>query len=293
MRYEDLDILVTLADCKSINKTAQKFLVSSVAIGKKIDSLEKEFKTSLFNRTPLGCELTDSGKIVIDYAKKINLLLDECKQKVNKAIKIRVGFSFLYDREYYYQLQSAIKLIDKKCELIPVSLDSVFHGNSIKKILSYIKTDIDLILDIEGNMLNDEYVVLPFGLIKQCLLVPKKHKLYDKKTIEIEDICDLKLLKLADGFYKTADNTVDLIKRKCKNVVFEELKDSFADIGKFCEDNNVVFLCLDSFKNIEPDERIIPLGFVEPVAFSLFYRKDSPKEILDIINEIYEAIKLE
>ncbi len=48
MRYEDLDILVTLADCKSINKTAQKFLVSSVAIGKKIDSLKKEFKTSLF-----------------------------------------------------------------------------------------------------------------------------------------------------------------------------------------------------------------------------------------------------
>ena len=293
MEYEDLGILLVLDECKSINKAANKLFMSPTGLSKKISSLEKELGTSLLNRTSTGCDLTDNGKIVLDYTKKINDLIDECMGKIkgSDVLKVRVGFSFLYDRNFFYQLQAAKKYIDKNCELMPISLDDVFIENSMDKILSYIGTDIDVLLDVEGNVLSDEYATLPFAENKIGFLVPKRHKLYNKKTIKLEDIKDLKILKLTDGFYKSADEITNYIKNNCDGVTFEELESSFISIGSYCESKNAVYLCLDSFKFIEPNEKIIPLDFVDEVPFSMIYRKDSPKELIDIINNLYKVIK--
>lgn len=293
MEYEDLGILLTLYECKSINKAANKLFMSPTGLSKKISSLEKELGTSLFKRTAMGCELTDNGKIVLDYTKKINNLIDECKDKIKSSdtFKVRIGFSFLYDRNFFYQLQAAKKYIDTNCELIPISLDDVFLEDSMEKILSHIGTDIDVLLDVEGNTLGDEYATLPFAKNRISFLVPKGHKLYNKRTIKLKDIKDLKILKLVDGFYKSADEFVEYIKKNCDDITFEELDKSLISIGNYCERKNAVYLCLDSLKSIEPNERIIPLDFVDEIPFSMIYRKDSPKELIDIISNINKIIK--
>ena len=292
MKYEDLGILLTLDECKSINKAADKLFMSPTGLSKKISSLEKELGTSLLNRTAMGCELTDNGKIVLGYTKKINDLIDECKDKIKSSdtLKVRVGFSFLYDREFFKIILAANRFIDKQYFFEPVSMDNVFYEKSVENLFSCIGNSIDMLLDIEGNRNNKEYISLPIAENRICLLVPRGHKLYKKRSIKIEDLADLKILKFADGFYESADKTVKHIKDNCKNVVFEDLTDYFDSVGTYCVNNNLVFLCIDSYRSVEPNERLIPLDFSDPIPFCMIYRKDSPKESLYIINKIYKVI---
>lgn len=293
MEYEDLGILLVLDECKSINKAANKLFMSPTGLSKKISSLEKELGTPLLNRTSTGCELTDNGKIVLDYTKKINDLIDECMGKIKGSdiLKVRVGFSFLYDREFFKAILEASKLINERCILEPVSMDNAFYEKSVENLFSCLGNSVDILLDIEGNRNKEDYISLPIAENRTCFLAPKEHKLYKKRSIKIEDVKDIKILKFGDEFYESANKASKYIKDNCKNVIFEDLNEYFESIGTYCANNDAVFLCLDSYKSVEPNERLIPLEFIDPIPFCIIYRKDSPKELIDIINNLYKVIK--
>lgn len=292
MQYEKIIDLSILEECGSVNAAAKKMFMTPSGLSKKIKALEDEFGVTLFERDCKGCKLNENGKLVLEYSRKINELIDECKRKINgeDILKIRVGFSFLYDRSLFYRIQEKSKSLDEKIELIPVPLDDVFYNGSIKDMLSIINSKVDIILDIKGNSYSEIYTALPFAENKICFLVPKGHKLYNKQSIKIEDISDLKILKLEDGIYDSADDVIDFIKKRCKNIEFEQLDDSYADIGTHCRENNLIFLCLDSYKSIEPYEKIIPLDFTNPIPFCIFYRNDSKPDLIKAVHNIYNSI---
>lgn len=292
MQYEKIIDLSILEECGSVNAAAKKMFMTPSGLSKKIKALEDEFGVTLFERDCKGCKLNENGKLVLEYSRKINELIDECKRKINgeDILKIRVGFSFLHDRSLFYRIQEKSKSLDEKIELIPVPLDDVFYNGSIKDMLSIINSKVDIILDIKGNSYSEIYTALPFAENKICFLVPKGHKLYNKQSIKTEDISDLKILKLEDGIYDSADDVIDFIKKRCKNIEFEQLDDSYADIGTHCRENNLIFLCLDSYKSIEPYEKIIPLDFTNPIPFCIFYRNDSKPDLIKAVHNIYNSI---
>lgn len=74
MRNDLYDVFLKAVECGSFSKAGKKLIISSVAVKKQIDNIEKEFNTKLFIRSPKGCTLTENGKIVynaINDAKKI------------------------------------------------------------------------------------------------------------------------------------------------------------------------------------------------------------------------------
>lgn len=95
MHIKQLVSFVTVARTKNMAQTALALNYSHSTIFGHLESLEKEYNTNLYCRTPHGIELTPKGELLLEYAKKILELYDEsCAALLDvKQSTLRVGAS--------------------------------------------------------------------------------------------------------------------------------------------------------------------------------------------------------
>ena len=79
-----LDSFICIADSGSFNKAAEKLFISSTAVIKQINSLEKHLDMQLFVRTKQGVTLTPAGQVIYRYAKPAN---KKSSPKIKKSKK--------------------------------------------------------------------------------------------------------------------------------------------------------------------------------------------------------------
>ena len=71
MNLKQLEYIVEISKCGSINKAAQNLYVAQSSLSASIRQLEKELKFDIFRRKNSGIELTSEGKILLLSAKLI------------------------------------------------------------------------------------------------------------------------------------------------------------------------------------------------------------------------------
>ncbi len=71
MDWTALHYLVTVAEAGSLSGAARKLGVSQPTIGRRIEQLEQQLNSRLFNRTPKGLELTHTGDQVLIHARQM------------------------------------------------------------------------------------------------------------------------------------------------------------------------------------------------------------------------------
>lgn len=71
-----LNTFISVIDCGSFTKAAEQLNISTTAIMKQMNTLEKHLNLKLIDRTPTGVRYTQAGKIIyrdakfiIDYSK--------------------------------------------------------------------------------------------------------------------------------------------------------------------------------------------------------------------------------
>ena len=82
MEFKDLEIFQMVAEKGTITEAAKEFSYVQSNITSRIQKLETELNTPLFNRHRRGMSLTPEGKKLLAYSKKILLLTDEMKKAV-------------------------------------------------------------------------------------------------------------------------------------------------------------------------------------------------------------------
>lgn len=165
MQIDSLKYFVEVCRAHSFYGASQKLFISQQGLSKNIAALESELDTKLFERSYNGVELTDDGRILLDYAQRIlaehdDLLGDLFESKHTKTlggVRMQLGISY-----YAAQIASSnpdyVKLLsnsayielpfDKLVEQARRSdgSDLVFldvHGPSLGKIAD----DSDLVFD--------------------------------------------------------------------------------------------------------------------------------------------------
>ena len=94
----DIDYVIAVAECGSISQAAEMLYISQPSLSRYLSSLENELGVTLFVRTTTGTELTDAGKIYVEYAKEIKRLRSAMQVELRafqraKASRIRVGMT--------------------------------------------------------------------------------------------------------------------------------------------------------------------------------------------------------
>ena len=78
MKIEYLRNFIKLVNYKSFSELARDLLISQSTISHQISQLEKAFGVPLINRSTKKFEITEAGKILLDYSQKIIDLFDSC-----------------------------------------------------------------------------------------------------------------------------------------------------------------------------------------------------------------------
>lgn len=71
MLFDDIEILLVLSKAKSLSQAANQLYMSRPGLSQKITSIEKQFGTSLINRTSTGISLTQAGKVAVKFAQNM------------------------------------------------------------------------------------------------------------------------------------------------------------------------------------------------------------------------------
>lgn len=71
MTFLQLNYIMEIYNCGSINKAAQKLFLSQSSLSSSIRELEQELGIKIFKRSNKGIELTEDGKEFITYIRPI------------------------------------------------------------------------------------------------------------------------------------------------------------------------------------------------------------------------------
>lgn len=74
MQLDDIEILMTISETKSLSQAAERLYMSRPGLSQKIANIEARYGTKLYNRTSTGVVPTAAGQIVTKFARKITTL---------------------------------------------------------------------------------------------------------------------------------------------------------------------------------------------------------------------------
>lgn len=184
--YDELKTFMTLVEVKNFTKTAEILHLSQPSVSLHIKNLEKEFQTKLFIRSPKKLQVTATGELLYDRAKKMIALYEQTKQDIleyHDCVKgtLKIGASFTIGE---YVLPSfLLSLQDDYPELH----FEVMIGNT-KEIVELVRSyeaDIGL---IEGQTNEKELAVYPFMQDELVIVASNDHPLVHKQEVCISDL---------------------------------------------------------------------------------------------------------
>ena len=89
MTLHQLKIWTTVAKQRSMTKAANELHIRQPSITQQVKLLEKEYRVKLYNVTGRGIEPTLAGRILLKYAKKTLLLVDNLEKEIRSSVKRR------------------------------------------------------------------------------------------------------------------------------------------------------------------------------------------------------------
>lgn len=91
MELRQLQMFMEVAKHKSITRAAEHLHLSQPALSKSIMALEEELGMILIIRSNKTSDLTDGGRVVLEYAQKMTALMDEMKTTLNDMTNLTRG----------------------------------------------------------------------------------------------------------------------------------------------------------------------------------------------------------
>lgn len=293
MYHPQLYIFITVADCGSFNKAAERLFLSATAVMKQMNSLETQIGVKLIERTAHGVHLTNAGeqfykdaKFIIKYSANA---VSRIRQSANDGkYVIKVGTSVLNPCKILMDLWGQIDDIyaNFKINVIPFEDDH----NNILTVIGDIGSKFDFIVGAcDSPMWLARCNFYKLGEYRECVAVSRNHPLASKTMLQLEDLHGEKLLMVEKGVSTRLDKLHDELERNHPQIQLEVT--SFYDIDVFntCERNGGVMLTLDAWAEVHPSLVTIPVDWDYTIPYGILYPlhpSDDIVQFLDLIKTV-------
>ncbi len=293
MYNRQLDVFTAVADCGSFHKAAELLFISPTAVMKQINSLEKHVGVKLIERTSQGICLTNAGQQFYEEAKYIikysSNVLNQIRKSVNHGkYVIRVGTSMLNPCKILMDLWGKADDIYSsfKISIVPFEDD---HKN-ILSVIGSLGEKFDLIVgacDAPQWLARCRFFHL--GNYKECIAVPRKHRLASKDCLRIEDLYGEKLFMTQKGVSTTLDRLHEDLEQHPQ---IQLIDTSFYDIDVFnlCEESGSTMLTLDAWADVHPSLVTIPVEWDYSIPYGILYPQNPSDGIVQFLNAMTEVM---
>ena len=199
MESKDFKYIQTVAETKNFTKAANALYISQPSLSRYIKNIEKKWDSEFFDRTSSPLEITEAGKLYLEYADQVLSLEEKLRQNLNtlkthNSEAVRIGVPFVMGEYILPKLVSfAMK---RKSGPIQIS-SSIGFTDDLIAMLQQGKIDLtiagkDVLLDsgyrVEVLTYDPVYII---GLKSSPLLQnydTKKADLKHPLTIDFQDI---------------------------------------------------------------------------------------------------------
>ncbi|MEH6941303.1 LysR family transcriptional regulator [Bacillus sp. JJ722] len=276
MDNEQLLTFITVYEFNNYSRAADHLNLTQPAVTARIQKLEIELSCKLFNRNGKKILLTEEGKALLPYARKILDYMNEAKQTIDimKIPNLKIGVPPAISASIVLQVLSLLREKNDCSFDLVEAVDSV----EISKMTEEGLIDIGLVRDVI-SFTNLEFKYLYHE--KLIFIVSKEHPLATKSEIYKEDLIGQTMIcyKRQTSIWKKIDEVlvgVDNLQR-IEVGGFEMLKSmlknnwGFSIIPELALDNTGI--------NTNKDFCIIPFAEVKNLTFNItgIYKKDSLK----------------
>lgn len=264
------------AEKGSFNKASKALFVSSTAVLKQINTLEKRTGLTLFERTKRGVSLTQAGRIYYEGAKAAQTCADDALEKaleIQNCIRtqIRVGTSPLYPCSMLQEEWRRIGSEDggfilKTVPFMDDESGSAFYrlGKDLDIIVGpFEQSGEDGVIGIDSDICE----LLPFGVCRFQLAMPHSHRLAKRESVELHDLEGERLMIMRRGFSKSNDAIRDLISDSGMNVALEDIPNFYqGETLNSCFQEGCLLLTLDCWQSMHPMLINVPLDMEEDLG---------------------------
>ena len=287
-----IDTFLTVVACGSFHRAAEQVHLSSTAIQKQMNALEKMVGVALFERGKKGSTLTKQGQIFLQECHRLIDVSEDILQKTRgladpETAPIRIGTSLLSPIEEFNQIcRSDVTLQNYALQLI-----SLEHELNLDESTGAESAEISF--GIEPNIgLFNETGFLPFTRFKLTCAVPTGHPLSQKDRLTFSDLEGETLFFPSRGNPKFAASFSSAMRKEHPEIriispsIYYDLK----NINRCIEEQNIL-ISLDCWNSIHPGLVNLPVDWDWTVPCGLIWKKDARKKVLDFIEDFRKVIE--
>ena len=179
---------LAVADAGSVTEAARRLFVSQPAVSAEIASLESTLGVALFARTRRGVQLTEAGRILVEYVRSAFSLLDAGHEKLRELSglesgTLRIGASDMTLR--FYLLDHIASFHDR----YPNVRLSVTNAPTPRTLEALRDGSIDFGV-VSGPLTGalDELTLIPVRSVQDIFIAAPSHPLAGKQGITREDL---------------------------------------------------------------------------------------------------------
>lgn len=296
MYSQQLKIFLTVAECGSFSKAAQKLYLTPAAVMKHMNTLEKQLDITLFKRTNQGIELTTAGKLIYKDGKKIVQAAEHAIEKARAAElteskTLKIGSSFLNSSHVLTDLWEPFrsKFPEYKFSIVPFTDDN----DQILSVVKSLGIKYDLLVGtlMNSNQMHSYANYLQLGTYDLCVAVPERHPLAQKKRLTYRDMYGKHLMMVNSS--DTAPMTAfhDLLMMTHPQILLDFVG-YYYDVNTFnlCEQTNSLLLTLNAWANIHPSLVTIPVEWDFKVPYGILYAKEPSDTVASFIKILKEQL---
>lgn len=184
MNIRHLRIFIMVADCGKMSVAAEKLFITQPSVSQAIREIEDFYGIKLFERLSKKLYITESGALLLKYARHIVQSFDEMEMELKntgQSISLRVGATITVGT---CMLNKIIDDFEKSNKDIATKI-TINNTNVIERMILNSELDIGI---VEGVIENKDIIKVPIYKDKLVIVVGKKHRFYNRKEINIEDL---------------------------------------------------------------------------------------------------------
>lgn len=270
-----LETFIKVADMGSFSKAAEEMNITPTAIIKQINILEGSLDVPLFVRTHRGISLTESGKALYKDAKYLIKYSKESVSRAKAAMEgenvIRIGTSPMTPSSFLVKLWPMIHK-----EYPEVKFKLVTYENTpenAREILKTLGKDIDIVAGVFDYDFPQTRGCTALELHKEELhcALSVHHPLAIKEKLTIQDLYGENLMMIHRKWNSHMDALREELWNHHKDIKIIDFDFYNVNIFNQCENSNNIIITTDTWKDIHPLLKTIPVEWNHSMPFGILH----------------------
>lgn len=295
METNNLQTFISVVRSGSFTKTAEQNFISSTAVMKQINRLEKEVDTKLFDRASTGVTLTPAGRVFLKYAETVIKLTDQvyldCHEAAGMVQTIRLGTSLLHPSTPFMATWTRIKheLPNYQLQITQLAGDLVVNNREY----SMLGHQCDIMIGTFDQATTRSLVnAVPLGTYQFGIAVRSDNPLAKKEEVTIEDLKDQTLLMVPTGVSEKNDQLCQEILNVDPEVSIKYTNGRY-DINIFNQavDENDALINLTPWEDIHPNLVTVPLKTDIEVEYGVLASKNATAKVKHFMERVRQLIQ--